>query len=73
MDSNREVREMRRAVAELSTTRYRSVYRRRITGERRDEETVKRGSEGGRWKSACEGNSLAAYLTHAGICAGGAG
>ena len=26
--------------------------------------SVKHGSEGGGWKSACEGNSLAAYPTH---------
>ena len=32
---------------------------------------VTRGSEGGGWKSAQLGNSLAAYPTHAGICAGG--
>lgn len=28
--------------------------RKKVTGEPRDTETVKHGSEGGRWKSACE-------------------
>jgi hypothetical protein len=35
----------------------------RITGERRDTETVMRRSERGGWKSAQRGNSLAAYST----------
>jgi hypothetical protein len=35
--------------------------------------SVTRGSEGGGWKSAQSGNSLAAYPTHAGICAGAVG
>jgi len=34
-----------------------------ITGELSDTETVTLSSEGGRWKSAQRGNSLAAYLT----------
>jgi len=34
-----------------------------ITGELIDTETVTLSSEGGRWKSAQRGNSLAAYLT----------
>ena len=33
------------------------------TGELIDTETVTISSERGRWKSACEGNSLAAYST----------
>ncbi len=34
-----------------------------VTGELIDPETVTISSEGGRWKSAQRGNSLAAYLT----------
>ena len=34
-----------------------------ITGELRDTETVTRSSEGGHWKSTCEGNSLVTYPT----------
>ena len=34
-----------------------------VTGEPRDTETVKRGSERGRWKSAPQGNSLASDST----------
>ena len=34
-----------------------------VTGEPRDTETVTRGSERGRWKSARQGNSLAIYST----------
>jgi hypothetical protein len=34
-----------------------------VTGEPRDTETVKRGSERGRWKSIYEDNSLAVYST----------
>src|SRR5439155_15729939 len=37
--------------------------RTRVTGERRDTETVMRRSERGGWKSAHRGNSLAAYST----------
>ena len=35
----------------------------KVTGEPRDTETVKRGSERGRWKSTHQGNSLASYST----------
>ena len=35
----------------------------KVTGEPHDTETVKRGSERGRWKSTWLGNSLAAYST----------
>jgi hypothetical protein len=35
-----------------------------VTGEPCDTETVKHGLEGGGWKSAYLGNSLAAYPTH---------
>ena len=58
---DREVREMRNAVADLNIIR--AFVSKSVTGEPRDTETVMRGSEGGGWKSACEGNSLAAYLT----------
>ena len=34
-----------------------------VTREPCDTETIKHGSEGGGWKSACKGNSLAAYPT----------
>jgi hypothetical protein len=34
-----------------------------VTGEPRETETVKRGSERGRWKSTRQGNSLASYST----------
>jgi len=37
--------------------------RTRVTGERRDTETVMRRSERGGWKSTPRGNSLAAYST----------
>jgi hypothetical protein len=36
----------------------------RVTGEPRDTETVRRGSERGRWKSTHQGNSLASYSTY---------
>jgi hypothetical protein len=58
---------MRRAETVLSIMRDRKLRSRtRITGERRDTETVMRRSERGGWKSAHRGNSLAAYstLTH---------
>ena len=34
-----------------------------VAGEPRETETLIRGSERGRWKSTCQGNSLAAYST----------
>jgi hypothetical protein len=43
----------------------------RPAGELLDIERVPSSSERGRWKSAREGNSLAAYSMHVRICAGG--
>jgi hypothetical protein len=37
--------------------------RNRLLASRDETETLTSGSEGGRWKSACKGNSLAAYPT----------
>ena len=62
MVSNREVREMWNAGAGLNIIRE-FFFSKGVTGEPRDTETVMRGSEGGGWKSAGEGNSLAAYPT----------
>ena len=50
MDRHHEVREMRRAKAGLAIIR--DLLSKSVTGEPRDIERVKRGSEGGRWKSA---------------------
>jgi len=52
---------MRNAAADMDIIR--EELSKSVTGEPRDTETVMRGSEGGGWKSACEGNSLAAYPT----------
>src|SRR4030095_5385068 len=41
-----------------------------ISGEPDDTERVQSGSEGGRWKSTCWGNSLAAYPTPTFTCNG---
>ena len=41
-----------------------------VTGELIDTETVTSSSEGGRWKSAHGGNSLAAYLTACSVLRG---
>jgi len=54
---------MRNAEAGWNIIREISFFSKSVTGEPRDTETVMRGSEGGGWKSACEGNSLAAYPT----------
>jgi hypothetical protein len=55
---------MRTAATVLSIMRDRDQRSRtRITGERRDTETVMRRSERGGWKSTHRGNSLAAYST----------
>jgi hypothetical protein len=53
---NREVRVMRTAKTILNIIR-------RVTGKLRDTETVMRSLEGGGWKSASNGNSLATYPT----------
>ena len=45
----------------------------RLTGELIDTETVTISSEGGGWKSACSGNSLAAYPTARPVLRGGGG
>ena len=42
-----------------------------VTGEPRDTETVKRGSERDRWKSTQQGNSLAIYSTARTVLNGG--
>jgi hypothetical protein len=55
MDNSHAVREMRIAILELSISL--------TAGELLDIERVTSSSEGGRWKSACKGNSLAAYPT----------
>jgi hypothetical protein len=44
-----------------------------VIGEPYETEMLMRVSERGRWKSASKGTSLAAYSTHAGICAGVSG
>jgi len=51
---------MRKAVAAWTLVR---GYSEKATGELIDTETVPISSERGGWKSACEGNSLAAYST----------
>ncbi len=55
-----EVREMRNAETERAISK---VYLEGVTGEPRETETLIRGSERGRWKSTCKGNSPAAYST----------
>jgi hypothetical protein len=45
----------------------------KVTGEPRDTETIMRGSERGRWKSARKGNSLAAYSTACSVLRGRGG
>ena len=60
MTSLGEVRKLRNAETELSITKFHLEV---VTGEPREMETLIRGSERGRWKSTCQGNSLAAYST----------
>jgi hypothetical protein len=44
-----------------------------VTGEPRETETVRRGSERGRWQSTHQGNSLASYSTARPVRRGGVG
>ena len=62
MTSIQEVREMRTAEMELDIIREQTLERRSLES-RVIRKSVKHGLEGGRWKSACKGNSLAAYPT----------
>ena len=55
-----EVREMRNAETELGIIQ---ACLEVVTGERLKIERLTSRSEGGGWKSACQDNSLAAYLT----------
>jgi len=68
MNSIQEVREMRTAEMELGIIRERRQRDRRSRKwsleSRAIRKSVKHGSEGGGWKSARKGNSLAAYPTH---------
>ncbi len=61
MASIGEVRKLRNAETELTITK--SGFVDVVTGEPREIERLIRGSERGRWKSTCQGNSLAAYST----------
>src|SRR5712692_9572273 len=67
--SNREVREMRTAETVLSIMRERGRMdlrsRLRVTGERRDTETVMRRSERGGWKSTKQVTRWSPTLLHA--------
>ncbi len=55
---------MRTAETELSIIRERGVaFSKEVTGELRETETLMRSLGEGRWKSADDGNSLAAYPT----------
>ena len=57
-----KVREMRNAETTLEVARERE-FEAETTGELLDIERVTSSSERGGWKSACSGNSLAAYST----------